>query len=79
MVLPYSVVLALAILLQQLALAFVPDLALGAEVFAVIVGYILAQLGIEVVGAPLAFYLVRKFPRLAPLANRLYAFGYEDN
>ena len=79
MVLPYSVVLALALLLQNLALAFVPDLALGAEVFAVIVGYILVQLGVEIVGVPAAFALIRRFKFLAPLADRLYAFGYEDN
>lgn len=78
MVLPYSIVLALAVLLQQLALAFVPGLALGTEVFAIIVGYILVQLGIEIVGVPLTFRLIRRFPRLAPLADRLYAFGYED-
>jgi len=68
MVIAYSVVLAIAALLQAIALQLAPELALGADVFAVLVGYLLIKLGVDVVGKPIAAALVKRFKFLRRFA-----------
>lgn len=61
MVIQYTVVLAIAALIQTLLAQFAPELALGTDVFVVLVGYILIKIGVVVVGGPVAAALVKRF------------------
>ena len=70
MVIAYSVVLAIAGLLQAIALQLAPELALGVDVFAILVGYLLIKLGVEVVGIPAAAYFARRFKALKRFAPK---------
>jgi hypothetical protein len=64
MVIEYTLLTLVLALVYGLVTKFLPDFPLSQEVFYTFVIYVLAKLGVGVVGAPVRAFLSGKFPRL---------------
>jgi hypothetical protein len=64
MVVEYGLVALIMALVYGLVKQFLPDFPLDNATFSVLFLYVLAKLGVEVIGAPVRAFLTRKFPKL---------------
>ena len=64
MVVEYTLLTLVLALVYGLVTKFLPDFPLSQELFYTLIVYVLAKLGVAVVGAPVRAFLASKFPRL---------------
>ena len=64
MVVEYTLLTLVLALVYGLITKFLPDFPLSQEVFYTFMIYVLAKLGVEVIGTPVRAFLASKLPRL---------------